>query len=77
MSSAKIEDEVTKQINKANRTIGSTNKHLSTETTTRLYKSVINPFLTYACETRPDTSVTQRLFKMTEMRVFRRIKKSF
>ena len=37
------------------------NKFLRTEAKVRIYKTMIRPILTYAAETRPDTSKTRQM----------------
>ena len=49
------------------------NKYLRNEAKVRIYKSVIRPILTYAAETRTDTSKTMQLLEVTEMQTLRRI----
>lgn len=74
-----IENEVRQQVNKANRVAGCLNdtiwrnKHIGVETKTRIYKATIRPIMTYAGETRPETSKTRRLMETAEMKVLRRI----
>lgn len=74
-----IEEEVREQTMKANRIAGCLNdtiwrnKHIRTETKSRIYKSVVRPVMTYTAETRPQTSRTQRYLETSEMRTLRKI----
>ena len=49
------------------------NKHIRTEAKARIYKTAIRPILTYAAETRPETSKTKRILETAEMKIARRI----
>lgn len=46
---------------------------MKTETKVLIYKNTIRPTLTYAAETRPETSRTQQIIEATEMRILRKI----
>jgi hypothetical protein len=48
------------------------NKYLRQETKMRIYKSVIQPVLTYATKTHTDTSKTKQILE-TEMNALRKI----
>ena len=50
---------------------GGTN--IRTEAKARIYKTPIRPILTYAAETRPETSETKRILETTEMKTARKI----
>lgn len=47
---------------------------MSQKSKTRLYKACVRPVLTYAAETRSETSTTKRMARTTEMRILRCIK---
>jgi len=49
------------------------NKYMNIESKTRIYKTCIRPILTYAAETRADTTVTKRMLRTTEMKILRSI----
>ncbi|XP_057657794.1 uncharacterized protein LOC130894813 [Diorhabda carinulata] len=75
-----VESEVKKkQVQKANRAVGCLNnaiwrnKHIRTETKTRIYKVVMRSIMTDKAEMRPDTSKIQRMLETAEMRLLRRI----
>jgi hypothetical protein len=55
-----------------NETIWS-NKYLRKEAKVRIYKSIVGPILTYAAETRTDTTKTTQMLEVTEMKTLRRI----
>lgn len=46
---------------------------MSTEGKIRIYKACVRPVLTYAAETRAETSQTTRMMRTTEMKVLRTI----
>ncbi|KAL6421250.1 hypothetical protein ACFW04_013665 [Cataglyphis niger] len=50
------------------------NKYMSTKNKIRIYKTCIRPILTYAAETRVETSRTKKMMRTTEMRILRAIK---
>ncbi|XP_072764658.1 uncharacterized protein [Anoplolepis gracilipes] len=50
------------------------NKYMTTKSKIRIYKTCIRPVLTYAAETRAETSKTKRMMRTTEMRILRTIK---
>ncbi|XP_044744651.1 uncharacterized protein LOC123306625 [Coccinella septempunctata] len=74
-----IKEEVREQTMKATRIAGCLNdaiwrnKHIRTETKSRIYKSVVRPVMTYTAETRPQTSKTQRYLETSEMKTLRKI----
>ena len=74
-----LQNEVVHQANKAARIAGCMNdiiwknKFLNKEAKTRIYKSVVRPILTYAVETRSDTSKTKRVLETNEMSILRKI----
>lgn len=74
-----LETEVKTQSIKALRISGClnnavwSNKFLKTEAKVRIYKTMIRPILTYAAETRPDTSKTRQMLETAEMKTLRRI----
>ncbi|XP_044766305.1 uncharacterized protein LOC123322425 [Coccinella septempunctata] len=78
-SSRNTYDEVKAQVNKAARVSGclhSTiwkNKCMSITSKARIYRTAVRPILTYAAETRADTSRTKRALRTTEMRTLRAI----
>jgi hypothetical protein len=47
------------------------NKYMSTECKVRIYKINVRPVLTYASETRSETTYTQQLLQTTEMKIIR------
>ena len=49
------------------------NKHLRKKAQVRIYKSVVRPILTYAAETRPESTKTTQILEAAEMRTLRRI----
>ena len=49
------------------------NKYLSLESKVKIYKTAVRPILTYAAETRADTSKTKQLLRTTEMNTLRTI----
>ena len=49
----------------------SCNKHIRIEAKTRIYKTVIRTILTYAAETRSESSKLKRLLKATDMKIVR------
>jgi hypothetical protein len=49
------------------------NKYMSKESKTRIYKTIVRPVLTYASETRAETTYTQQLLRTTEMKTIRAI----
>ncbi|XP_044749778.1 uncharacterized protein LOC123310376 [Coccinella septempunctata] len=75
-----VANEVDSQVKKAARISGCLqdviwrNKYMSTESKTRIYKTCIRPILTYAAETRAETSETKRKMRTTEMRILRTIR---
>ena len=44
---------------------------MSTESKVRIYKTNVRPVLTYASETRAETTYTQQLLRTTEMKTIR------
>ncbi|XP_043494653.1 uncharacterized protein LOC122519338 [Polistes fuscatus] len=78
-SFGEIETEVRIQVVKATRAAAQLNdtifrnKHLRIDTKSRIYKATIRPILTYAAETRPETSKTRQLMEAVEMKIIRRI----
>lgn len=74
-----LQNEVMYQANKAARIAGCMNdiiwknKYLNKETKTRIYKAVIRPISTYACEVRADTSKTKQILETNEMNILRKI----
>jgi hypothetical protein len=46
---------------------------MSTECKVRIYKTNVRPVLTYASETRAETTYTQQLLRTTEMKIIRAI----
>ena len=46
---------------------------MSTESKVKIYKTTVRPILTYAAETRADTSKTKQLLRTTEMNTLRTI----
>jgi hypothetical protein len=73
------EREVSQHLMKANRIIGFLddcvwrNKYLNKETKVRIYKSVVRPIMTCACETRPDSMKIKGQTQVVEMKVLRKI----
>lgn len=51
------------------------NKYLSNKTKVRIYKACVRPVLTYAVETRAETAKTKQIFRTTEMRTLRAIRR--
>ena len=49
------------------------NKYMSTESKVRIYKTIVRPVLTYASETRAETTYTQQLLRTIEMKTIRAI----
>jgi hypothetical protein len=49
------------------------NKYMLTESKVRIYKTNVRPVLTYASETRAETTYTQQLLRTTEMKTRRAI----
>ena len=49
------------------------NKYMSTDCKVRIYKTNVRPVLTYASETRAETTYTQQLLRTTEMKIIRAI----
>ena len=49
------------------------NKYMSIESKVKIYKTAVRPILTYAVETRADTSKTKQLLRTTEMNTLRTI----
>ena len=47
------------------------NKYMSTESKVRIYKTIVRPVLTYASETRAETTYTQQLLRTIEMKTIR------
>lgn len=47
---------------------------MSMESKVRIYRTCVRPVLTYAAETRAETSHTKRLLRTTEMKVLRSIR---
>ena len=74
-----LQNDVVHQANKAARIAGWVNdliwknKFLNKETKRRIYKSVVHPILTYAVETRLDTSKTNRVLETSELSTLRKI----
>lgn len=52
------------------------NKYLSNKTKVRIYKACVRPVLTYAVETRAETAKTKQIFRTTEMRTLRAIRRA-
>ncbi|XP_044746226.1 uncharacterized protein LOC123322928 [Coccinella septempunctata] len=50
------------------------NKAMSSQSKTRIYKTCVRPILTYASETRAETSKTKSIMRTTEMKILRTIK---
>ena len=50
------------------------NKYKSTDCKVRIYKTNVRPVLTYASETRAETTYTQQLLRTTEMKIIRAIR---
>ena len=74
-----VEAEVRNQAARAMRTAAHLNntiwwnKHIRTEAKARIYKTAIRPILTYAAETRPETSKIKRILETSEMKIAQRI----
>ncbi|KAJ4427041.1 hypothetical protein ANN_26840 [Periplaneta americana] len=74
-----LKEEVRDQVNKAAAVSGYLNsyiwknKYLRRETKIRIYKTVVRPIMTYAVETRSDTTKTKQMMNVTEMKVLRNI----
>lgn len=49
------------------------NKYMSINSKVRIYKTCVRPILSYAVETRAETTTTKRLLRTTEMRTLRSI----
>lgn len=49
------------------------NKYLKTESKVKIYKTAVRPIITYAAETRPDTSRTLQMMRTVEMKTLRSI----
>ena len=49
------------------------NKHMSVDCKVRIYKACVRPIMTYAVETRSDTTKTKAALRTTEMRTLRSI----
>ena len=49
------------------------NKYMSTDCKVCIYKTNVRPVLTYASETRAETTYTQQLLQTTEMKIIRAI----
>lgn len=49
------------------------NKYMNIESKVRIYKTCVRPILTYAAETRADTSKTKQMTRTTEMKTLRAI----
>jgi hypothetical protein len=70
-----LTQEVWNQLSKATRISGCLreiiwhNAYMSTESKIRIYKTCMRPILTYAAETRAETSKTKQLLRSAEMRV--------
>ncbi|GJQ83541.1 hypothetical protein Trydic_g10893 [Trypoxylus dichotomus] len=63
-NSKNLQQEVRAQINKASRTSGYLRSLiLSTESKARIYKTVVRPILTYAAETRADTTKVKNMMR--------------
>lgn len=78
-SDGNLKEEVRQQVNKAATISGHLkhviwkNKDLSIECKSRIYKTCVRPVMTYAAETRPDSAVTKRQMRTTEMKTLRAI----
>lgn len=46
-------------------------KYMSLESKVRVYKTCVRPMMTYAIETRAETTKTKHLLRMTEMKILR------
>ena len=74
-----LKQEVRIQATKAARISGClynliwSNKYMSRESKVRIYKTNVRPVLTYASETRAETTYTQQLLRTTEMKTIRAI----
>lgn len=74
-----VETEVRQQTTKAIRVAACLNdtiwknKHIEVEAKSRIYKSAIRSIMTYATETRPDTTKIKRLLETSEMKILRKI----
>ena len=72
-----LKQEVKMQTTKAARVSGCLynliwlNKYMSTDCKVRIYKTNVRPVLTYASERRPETTYTQQLLRITEVKVIR------
>ncbi|XP_044744146.1 uncharacterized protein LOC123306294 [Coccinella septempunctata] len=79
-SERRIVEEVRTQAHKVDKIGGClrdivwNNKTMSHKAKTRIYKACVRPVLTYAAETRAETSTTKRMARTTEMRILRSIK---
>ena len=49
------------------------NKHLSQESKVKIYRTIVRPVMTYAADTRAETSKTKQLLRTTEMNTLRTI----
>jgi hypothetical protein len=74
-----IEWEVSEQLMKANCIIGCLddcvwrNKYLNRKNKVQIYKSVVRPITTYACEASPDSMKIKGQTQVAEMKVLRKI----
>ena len=74
-----LQNEVLHQVNNAARIAGCMNdviwrnKYLRKDTKVKIYKAVVRPILTYAAETRADTTKTKQMLETTEMNILRKI----
>lgn len=65
------------QINKSVRIVGAlrltiwNNNCISTQSKLRIYKACVRPVLTYAAETRADTTQTKKMYRINEMKVLK------
>lgn len=77
-SDRNISREVRTQADKAARISGclrdSIWRNLCTRSKVRIYRTCIRPILTYAAETREETSKTKKIIRTTEMKILRTIK---
>lgn len=79
-SSRNTVNEVDNQIRKAVRISGYLrdiiwrNKYMTAESKIRIYKTCVRPIMTYAAETRAETSATKRKMRTAEMKILRTIK---
>lgn len=75
-----LQEEARTQANKASRISGYLrdlvwkNKYMSTQSKVRIYKTVVRPVLTYATETRAETTRTKSIMRAAEMKTLRTIK---